>query len=193
MKLMKIVRTFLALSSLAVTSYGQQVDFYREDVTLHLSDKYFIVNGDYYFRNHTNSKVKRLLFYPIDDMNGKSLVDSSAIIDITGNAAAKIKRNMSSGMYFEITIEANDTALYHIAYRQPVVSDSVRYILLTTKQWRKPLEEAAYTLVADNSIKIQSLTYRPDTVYQFEAMKVYHWRKENFLPEKDIIIHFTLH
>ncbi|MGD0337830.1 MAG: DUF4424 family protein [Bacteroidota bacterium] len=113
------------------------------------------------------------------------------VYDITGNAFEKILQKVPSGIFFEIKIRPNDTSIYHIEYNQRIVSDSVRYILQTTKYWHKPLETAEYKLVVEKPVTVQTLSYRPDSVYQIQGMKIYYWWKENFLPEEDMIIHFT--
>ena len=189
---MKILVWIPVIMTFTVTLHGQQVEFYRENIVFLLSERSFIVNGDYYFRNNAHEQVKKLIYYPFGTFNSNESVDSVTVHNITANSIERILRMTPSGITFEAEIAGNDTVLYRVVYRQHIVSDSVRYILQTTKYWNKPLDRAEYTLVAESPVSVQTLSYPPDTLFQVRSMHIYRWWKEKFLPESDMIIHFRV-
>ena len=64
------------------------------------------------------------------------------------------------------------------------------YILTTTQYWGKPLEVVTYELITPADIIITSFSYPPDNRQEIGDEIIYFWRKENFMPERDMIFTF---
>lgn len=172
--------------------HNQELIFYKEDITFRLTDKYFWVRGDYYFHNQANKSISRLIFYPINCADDEKNIDSISVFNVIRKSEEKILRTSQNGIYFELKIKSNDTTIYHIEYRQKIIGDSVQYILTTTQNWKQPLEIAEYKLLVENPVEIKSLSYKPDDEYKIQGKKIYYWRRGKFIPDKDMIIHFTV-
>lgn len=178
---------FLLLASRAV---GQEVNFFKEDITFRLTTEFFYVDGTYWFSNPSNRKAEELIYYPIPVAGKNNPVDSIDFFDITQGVQPQISKRKEAGFNFILAIAAHDTALYHIAYRQKLNGDSAMYILRTTQAWNRPLEYAEYRLMIGDSIDVTGFSYDPDKVYTIEGNKIYLWKRVDFMPEKDFVIHF---
>jgi hypothetical protein len=175
---------------LSLRVFGQDVHFVKEDITFHLSHEYFIVDGYYWFSNPSDSGAERLIYYPLPIRGKTGSVDSIDVFDITQGIQPIISDRTEAGFGFTLAIASHDTALCHIAYRQKLSGDSAMYILRSTQAWNRPLEFAEYKLVVEDSIAITGSSYDPDKVYDIEGKKIYLWRRTNFMPEKEFVVHF---
>ncbi|HUI31475.1 MAG TPA: hypothetical protein VLX91_14795 [Candidatus Acidoferrales bacterium] len=188
---MRLTRTvlifFLLLGSNALC---QGVVFSREDITFRLSSKHFIVDGYYWFYNLTAHEVNMSIYYPFPATGNAGTVDSVDIFDIAQESQPKFLGRTETGFSFILTIAGHDTTLYHIAYRQKVAGDSATYILRSTHAWNRPLDYAEYKLMIEDSIRVFKFSYDPDTLYDIGGKRIYLWRRTNFMPERDFVIHF---
>jgi hypothetical protein len=185
---MKFPALFLVL--LAAFASAQDIRFGKEDITFRLSRDYFIVDGYYWFSNPSDRRIERLIYYPLPMTVKISPIDSVDVFDITHGIQPAISDRTEMGFSFMLTIADRDTTLCHIAYRQKVIGDSAIYILRSTQAWNRPLEYAEYKLVVEDSIAVTGFSYTPDKVYDIEGKKIYLWRRTDFMPEKDFVIHF---
>ena len=168
-------------------AFGQEVIFYKEDITFRLTSKYFIAEGTYWFSNPSDHDVQSPIYYPFP-ANGE--VDSTDIFDISKGTQPKVSNRTDAGFSWVVAIDDHDTALYHIAYRQKIDCDSAVYILRSTQSWNKPLEYAEYKLIVEDSIMVTGYSFEPNKVYDIDGKKIYLWRYSNFMPGKDFVVHF---
>jgi len=173
----------------AITTSSQRADFFREDITFRLDSTYFEVEGYYWFANHSDKVVNSEIFYPFPDgQSGR--IDSIRLFSISSGNIVGYKKEGCSGISFLMNIYPFDTLLFQIGYRQKVVCDSAIYILRSTRGWGKPIDLAEYKLIVPDSFRIKQFSYKPDKSYKMEKFMVYYWRKENFMPDKDMIFNF---
>jgi hypothetical protein len=171
-------------------SYGQELVFKREDITFRLSKKYLSVEGYYWFTNNTSKDVHGVIYFPYGDDDKTGPVDSIEIYKMPEGKIIQYYTKDNPGFYFELNIPAKDSAICRIKYRQKVIADSAKYILLSTKTWKAPLEAAEYKLIIDKDIIIKRFSYIPDKEYTVNGEKIYYWKKNNFMPERDMIFCF---
>ncbi len=173
---------------LASVASGQAVDFFREDITFRLSSRSLVVDGYYWFCNHSDRNLERVIFYPLNGKAGS--VDSAGVSDAAGGEKKEIFDRTSEGFAFVLRLSADDTAVYRITYRQRISGDSAMYILRSTRTWNKPLEWAQYKLVVDSSLVITRFSYQPDKVYAIGDRTIYYWKRVRFMPDRDMVFHF---
>jgi len=183
---MKILILSLLFAALA---FGQRADFYKEDITFRLDSISFDVDGYYWFANRNSQPVNSDIFYPFPQ-NAGGVIDSVRLYNISAGQKTKYKQEANFGISFQLTIPPKDSSLFQIGYRQQVKSDSAIYILKTTRNWGKPLQNAVYKLVVPNNLKIKKFSYTPDKIYNVEGYTIYYWEKINFMPDKDMIFYF---
>ena len=170
-------------------SFGQRADFYREDITFRLDSVHLIVEGYYWFANHSDKHVNSNIFYPFPNYHGEK-IDSIRLYNISAGQQTFYKLEGANGITFDLLIAPHDTALFRIEYRQMLSGDSAVYILRTTQGWGKPLAHAEYKLIVHDTMKIKRFSYPPDKLYNIENEKIYYWKKNNFMPAKDMIFYF---
>lgn len=185
---MKITLTLIFLFSAA--AYSQQITFIKEDITFRLDENYFKVDGLYWFVNKSDKNVEKLIYYPFATESELDEIDSIEVFNQSRNYKEAVKEITQNGLKYLLKTEEGDTVIYRVGYRQKVISDSVKYILTSTKEWGQALEKAEYKLIVKNKFKIKSFSYKPDQVYTIGDDKIFYWKKNNFLPEDDMIFYF---
>jgi hypothetical protein len=172
---------------------SQEIEFFKENISFRLTSEFFYVDGYYWFSNISDKNVEKLIFYPFGSTTSTEVIDSVEVFNMTKGFAQQVSKRSEGGIYFIATLAARDTVVYRIMYRQKLIYDGVGYILRSTRQWGKPLESAEYTLRVRSPIDMLSCTYRPDTLYSIQGEKIYYWKKKNFLPDHDLVFHYSLH
>ncbi len=182
----KIILLFFVLNS---SVFGQRADFFQENITFRLDGANLNVEGYYWFSNYSDKPVNSDLFYPFHYNSGEQ-IDSIQIFNISAGQKTGFKNEGKYGISFILHIAAFDTVLFQIKYRQKLNADSAVYILKSTQAWGKPLNYAEFKLVTPESLLIKNFSYPPDKFYEFEKVRVYYWKRENFMPVKDMIFYF---
>lgn len=182
-------KSVLILFFVCATISGQRADFFKEDITFRLDGIHFNVEGYYWFTNSSNEVVKSNIFYPFPNYANEK-IDSVNVFNISAGQQAEFVKEGKHGISFNMFIQPGDTALFQIGYRHELASDSAVYILRTTKGWGKPLSQAEFKLVVPDSLGIKKFSYPPDKSYNIQGLKIYHWKMENFMPEKDMVFYF---
>ncbi|MCK9616475.1 MAG: DUF4424 family protein [Lentimicrobiaceae bacterium] len=190
---MPIKYQYLIVSALlvfALKSNAQSLDFFREDLTFEIDSACFYVQGDYYFRNNEKRPREIDILYPVPKNDYTKLVDTIMVFD-QKNISKPLDLSVKDSVFsFKLFLNPVSTSILKVFYRQHHDGKSCRYILLTTQKWGKPIENARYSLVVKQNIKIISFSYPPDSMKQFGDSIVYFWDKKNFMPDRDFIIYF---
>ena len=181
---MKKTITILLIFYQTISFAQHSISFPKEYIDFYLDSKYFSINGLYVFKNETNQYVKQSIDFPF--ATKVSSIDSIRVIDLKKIAILHFNRT-NSGISFDINLLPKDTLLVNIFYRQPKEEFNT-YILSTAKKWGKPFEYAAYSLSIDKNIKIDSLSYNPDSSLSIDDKVIFKWEKYNFLPEKEFVV-----
>lgn len=187
---MRTAFVFLILLFFTINIYCYSLEFIREDLSFTIQDSFFNVDGIYYICNVTDKPVNNILYYPFPTDSLYGIVDSVLIYNLTDSIPAEIIRRKENGVSFKVSLEPFRVGKYKIFYRQKLYGNKAEYILTTTKYWGKPLQKANFQLEIPNHIKIDSLSYEPDSIYVNKGISKYFWQKNNFMPNKNFIILF---
>jgi len=173
-----------------LSSVGQNVAFFREDLVFSIDSVYLTINGKYYFRNNTEQKVSIPIIYPFPRIHMLKAVEKISVIDLE-KPGLTFKVNLEDTLAtFQVEIAAKSEKAISISYRQQHKGNIARYILTTTSRWKKPFEEANYDLIVPSYFRIVSFPFEPDSFSTFGDEKIYHWKKKDFMPDKDFDIEF---
>jgi hypothetical protein len=187
---MKRKNVALALFLLVYISlFCKDIDFFREDLSFELKDGFFYVQGKYYFRNNTGNEIKTLLFYPIpqDSLYGKA---DNFFATCEKDSTDKLTKANEKGFFFVVEIPPNSEQIYNIGYRQQMLGNKAEYILTTTQGWGKSFETANYLLSFPANVKLDSLSYMPDSLNLKNNSYHFFYHKQDFMPDKNFIIQF---
>lgn len=187
---MKITSVFFIILFFSIEVYCHSLEFIQEDISFSIQDSFFCVKGIYYICNITDKPVNNILYYPfpVDSLYG--IVDSVLIYNLTDTIPVKIIKRKENGFSFKISLEPFRVGKYKIFYRQRLKANKAEYILTTTKHWGKPLQTANFQLEIPNHIKIDSLSFKPDSIYVNHDISKYFWKKTDFMPDRNFIIIF---
>jgi len=187
--LKKIFILFLALLP-SCQLFSQDLEFYKEDLFFEIKNHCFYVKGIYYFSNVSNNNIVKPIFYPFPiNKTEYGIVDSIIIKDINANITVPFKKD-SLGVLFYLKLDAYQTTKYQISYQQNLLSNTAEYILLTTKNWGKPFEQARYQLTLSDC-KINSFSITPDSSSFSNHKSLYFWNKHNYMPDSNMVFHLN--
>jgi hypothetical protein len=190
MKIKIFILLLTVLKSYSPTVPAQGLQFYREDIVFSLRNNSMETNAVYQFCNVGEKDITTPLFYPFPG-NTMELIDSIVVKnDKTGDVIAF--RSAKSGISFEISVKSYSQASYCVFFRQKLVEKNFIYILKSTETWQRALEFANFELQVPVDIKVDSLSYQPDTSYINNDLQYYIWKKKDFMPEKDFEVSFML-
>jgi hypothetical protein len=191
---MPVIRHFLFFLLCFCSAYvtGQRIEFYKEELAFSIDSACFSVNGDYYFRNQTNSFLDTRIFFPVDGTQGPKAIDTILIYDISEPMHPLLVEVKDSIASFSLSFVPFSEKCVKIYYRQHHDGTRARYILLTTRMWQKPLESAKYSLITNKNIIISSFSITPDQSEAFGETRLYYWNRKQFMPEKDFVFDFLV-
>ena len=179
---------FLLCSDFVV---AQRIEFYKEELIFTLDSSCFSVNGDYFFRNPSNSNLNFRIFFPVSKTPGYSAIDTILIYDVTKPDQPLIVEIKDSVASFSLSFLPFSRKCVKIYYRQHHNGTTARYILLTTQIWQKPLESAKYSLITDKNIIISHFSIPPDQSEDFGEKILYYWSRQQFMPDRDFVFEFS--
>jgi hypothetical protein len=64
----------------------------------------------------------------------------------------------------------------------------MKYILITTQQWKHPLRKAEYIISLPAEFELQNISIAPDRSDSDSTHNIYYITKENFMPDTDLIV-----
>jgi len=182
-------KTLCLLFIICSFAYGQKADFFKEDIIFRLAGAHLDVEGYYWFLNNSDKPLESEIYYPFPNFSGE-MIDSIRLYNISAGQKTRYKLEGTSGISFDLIIAPHDTTLFQIGYRQKLNGDSALYILKTTQGWGRPLIQAEYKLLVPDSLVIKKFSYPPLKSYYIQSEKIYYWKMENFMPDRDMIFNF---
>jgi hypothetical protein len=168
--------------------FSQALQFYREDIVFKVNENVAETDAIYQFCNVSEKDIQTPLFYPFPE-NTMDLVDSIVIRDMKTNEIIQYKEG-KSGIFFDISVKAYGQATCRVYFRQQVAEKKFRYILTSTESWGRALDFANFELQVPEYIKIDSLSYPPDTSFIKDNLQYYYWKIKDFMPRKDFEVFF---
>lgn len=162
------------------------VEFFKEKVIINIDSSSVFVEGLYWFRNLSKDSLSLPTFFPFP-------VDSTHLypdfIYLFQNRALPFLKS-DTGIYFKIMMEPKSEVLFKVYYHQKIKEPSAQYIITTLKKWKKPIQKADFIITLPKDFPSINLSYPPDSIRERNNKKYYFITKKNFMPEKDILIHW---
>ena len=171
-------------------SFAQELSFDSEELTFRIDENNFYVSGYYHLISSGLNVIETALYYPFPKDSVFFPADSIKIFDITNKKEIKNIESKLGGVIFNVEIDSSLTLF--ISYKQKLKSKTAKYILTTTKYWKKSLKEVSYCLITPLDMEISYFSYKPNRNEIINNRKIYYWKKKNFMPEKDMEFEFNL-
>jgi hypothetical protein len=184
--MIKAFQIIVFLFLVQILCYPQDVvSFDSENITFKIQDNIFMVNGIYYFNSQSNKQFSILYPFPSDSIYGRAFNIKVKYVNTGETIIYKTYKN-SSSIVLPVLMKGETPIM--ISYCQPLKSNKVKYILISTNYWNKPIEKVDYKLITDFEIKKFSMP--PDKEIILGNKKIYLWQKENFMPTMDFEIEY---
>jgi hypothetical protein len=178
--------SLLALLGNSNVVLSQTFQFIRESIEIVIGNDYTTVTGVYEFRNNSNQDITRSLFFPFPINDVLHYPDSIQVFDEKNNSI--LFKKSSKGIHFSISSPPNSEISIKVKYTQRFLSNEVRYILKSTQTWKQPLEKAEYKILLPLEFELQEISLTLDKQDLNSAYNIFYIHKENFMPDKDLII-----
>lgn len=186
---MKKWLTLSALFAIAFSCAGQKMDFFSETLTFRLQHDRLEVDGRYYFRNNADKELRQILFYPFPDVEKYGEISYISITREDDTASVLINQTLT-GARFGVILAPGSEAAYHIVYRQELITNEAKYIIVTTQKWGKPFETAGYRLERPTDLELTAISIPPDTTFRTQDKFISLWSRQNFMPQEDFEFRF---
>jgi len=189
---MRLIIAAFLLFGAVIPVFSQQIDFYREEITFELDSLFFTVNGDYYFRNTSDNLLSPKVTFPIASSGSQRLLDTIMVFaqeNLANPVPVTLKDTLAR---FTINLPPESERMFKVIYRQRHNGSAAKYILTSTNFWKKPIEDARYSLVVPHYIDITGFSIPPDSDTNFGDRRIYYWKKAQFMPDKEFILSFTI-
>jgi hypothetical protein len=176
-------KTFFFALLIAVISCSKspapQIDFYKENVVIDILKDQVSVVGIYYMKNLTKADKKVKFFYPFPVDSFQAYPDL-ILIDYPFDKDKE-------GIYFDMSFPARRVDSFKVLYQQKLKGRQCRYITLTTRQWQRPIQDAAFTVVAPGFLKLK-INYPVVGKETINDTVFYYIRMKKFYPGADLEI-----
>jgi len=176
-----IKKLLLIFIQLPIVSVAQDnLQFIGEKIDFNINYSRFSTNGIYIFVNNTEHEIRQTILFPFSQEADS--VSIKRVYNLSYAQNIQFKQNDNS-ILFPINIFSKDTVKLNISYTQKTSIENI-YILESTQAWNKPLQKAEYSLTCDDTVVIDSLSLKQDTI----VGNVYYWTKTDFYPTDDFKI-----
>lgn len=155
----------------------KKLEFVNEKIDFSITSLMFTINGIYVLVNNTENVIRQMILFPFS--NKVDSLKVKLVYNLTYNENLNYQK-VPNGIAFKMIVLPMDTVSINISYCQKTNKENI-YILESTQTWEKPLQKADYSLSIDNSVTIDSLSLRPDTLID----NVYYWTKTEFYPNEN--------
>ena len=155
------------------------IDFFKENVVIKISGSGVKVTGRYFFKNLTGQDKRITFYYPFP-------VDSNHVYPDTIMLDHPYTKD-TAGIYFDMSMKAQRIDSFKISYYQKTRTQQFTYITTTTQQWKKPIKQALFTIIAPASLQVR-FSYSPYTYKKVNDKSVFTVKKTDFFPENDLAI-----
>lgn len=162
------------------------VSFAAEEVHITLTEAGAKVSGLYTFHNpYATDKTVRLA-YPFAEDAG---IGEPEYIIVEDDRGEMLPFDMKYGILtFKTRVPASGDAVVRVAFEQSCRADKFRYILTTTREWKRPLEYAHFIVEAPAAFGPLESNYPLTRASTNGEVTRYELYRENFWPEEDLII-----
>ncbi len=178
-----------AVSCLALGGVVPAVRFESELIRVTVDGQNLHVDGIYRYRNPFPFPIVQGLSCPTPSGDGLRPVEGIAVerlSDGSGELPALLPvRRVAGTPYFEVKVPGRTTVEVRVRYVQRHGGFAGRYLLTTTKPWRRPLKRARYELTL-----VSSRLVRSNYPLTGDGRGKYHFERDEFMPQEDWCFEF---
>ena len=160
--------------------------FAGEEVTIALEPDRARVTGVYRFHNPGDKPRTLKLRYPF--ARGPELGEPENVVVRDAAGAEMSYRWQRHDVVFELTVPPKDDARVSVSYEQACRGCEYTYILTSTRDWNRPIDEASFAVVAPVQLAPVDCPYEWEEAPAAEGLVRYEFRRESFYPDVDLTL-----
>ena len=162
-------------------SPAASLHFAREEIQMNVRPGAVEIAGMYHFTNTLSYPATAVIFYPFPLDSFHAYPDSVAI------PGYEFERS-DSGVSFKLRFRPQVEDSFLAYYRQPLRGRQARYIVTTTREWKRPIDQARFRITVPAGFKGVKLSYKPDATSHTDSTVTYSFTRRSFYPDKDVIV-----
>jgi hypothetical protein len=162
-------------------SPGASIHFAREEIAMNVREGSVEISGMYHFTNSLANPATAVIFYPFPLDSIHAYPDS---IVIPGHEFERSDSGVSFRMHFSPQTEDSFLAYY----RQPLRGTQARYIVTTTRAWKRAIDCASFRITVPADFRNVRVSYKPDRILRTDSLVTYSFARCGFFPNKDIVV-----
>lgn len=178
----------LLLALLCFTGFVPVVRFVRERIDIAVHPDEVRVEGRYVYRNPWPFPVTQGLSIPLPVDAAHPAPTEIGAARVAPAAEPIPLRNLFGQTGLELQFRPREEVQIVVRYRQYAPTRDARYLLTTTRPWRRPLERAVYTLTLDG-VRLLRSNYALQPV----SRGVLGFDRTDFMPPEDWIFQWEVH
>ena len=170
---------------------NMQVEFFKEEITMTVTDSTSAISGVYYFRNNTERDKPFSVVFPFyvdavshypHEIRAYTVNDSDTLI------IESTPLEDGNAIRLRIPMKPKEVTVWNLDYSQRIEGSHARYILTSTGAWGQPLEEALYRFIIPTDFEIIDIWPRVDKARRVKPNLELWCEKTNFMPSRDMEI-----
>ena len=159
------------------------IRFKEEMISVTVEPPWLIVDGLYIFENQTDGPHQATMFYPVP-------VDDTHALPEAWEVQGARWRKAPKGILWRLELGPRQERSVTVTYRQRCATSEARYILTSTARWGAPLDKGAYEVRWPADLPGVGVSYDGERSIDGEQA-VLRFTREDFLPDRDLLIHWT--
>jgi hypothetical protein len=160
--------------------------FAGEEVTIKLAPDRAYVTGVYRFRNPGEKTRSLKLRYPFARGPEVGEPENISVRDGAGrDVPFSWKRH---DVAFEVEVPARGETAVTVSFEQACSGCEYTYILTSTRNWRRPIDEARFAVVVPVQMAPVNCPYDWEEVPAAESLVRYEFAREDFYPDIDLTL-----
>jgi hypothetical protein len=157
------------------------VHFAREEIEMKVHAGFMEIRGMYHFTFSGKEQLTGIMHYPFPLDSSHAWPDS---VSIPGRRFLGTDSGVSLKMRFT---PGQEESLF-VYYRQPVLRNTARYIVTTTRRWDRPIDQARFRVTVPRDLPGVRLNYEPDSTVLTDSTITWLFTRGPFWPSEDVIV-----
>ena len=176
-----------ALAAYLGTNLFNPVRFDKEKIEVWAVAGQIQVRGLYHYQNRTLLPLSFSLGLPFPTDSNHPAPSSFSVVETNANGETLTPislRSYHGRLVFRLLFWPKQEKWIRVDYLQPTLADSGTYILRTTRDWNRALEQGAYTLHLASGLALASSSY-PLEHDSLGGKNTYSFYRAHFFPDAD--------
>ncbi len=169
------------------SGYFTTVQFDRERIEVRVAKDRIQVKGFYHYANASRLPAVLTLKIPFPVDRGHPQPEWYALCeaDERGRAVAEIAPVVrGNDISIRLIFGPREAKWIKLEYAQPALAPNGRYLLTTTRAWRRPIDQADFVLRLPHNFSLRGSSY-PVAASREGSWKTYAFSKTSFFPAQD--------